>query len=55
VFAAGVLRLHSCSLINNTAELNGGAVFLDYGASELLKNSVVTGNTAKQSGKLVVH
>jgi hypothetical protein len=51
VFAAGILRLHSCLLTNNTAELNGGAVFLDFGGSEYIKNTVMTGNTAKQSGR----
>jgi hypothetical protein len=52
VFAAGILRLHSCVSTNNTAELNGGAMFLDFGGSEYIKNTVVTGNTAKQSGEL---
>jgi hypothetical protein len=51
VFVAGGSRLHSCVLTNNTAELNGGAMFLDFGGTEYIKNTVMTGNTAKQSGR----
>eukprot|EP00953_Heterococcus_sp_UTEX-ZZ885_P007030 4284-Heterococcus_DN1.PRE.2 len=42
--------LHSCLLTSNTAGLNGGAVYTDYGAVGSMKNCLVSGNTAQQSG-----
>eukprot|EP00953_Heterococcus_sp_UTEX-ZZ885_P021340 11904-Heterococcus_DN1.PRE.1 len=50
VFTSGTVVFHSCFLTNNTAGLNGGAVYTDYGAVGSMKNCLVSGNAAQQSG-----
>jgi predicted outer membrane repeat protein len=53
LYTSGILGVFSSRVTNNTAILNGGAVYSDYGAFAGLKDSVISGNTAEQSGALL--
>jgi predicted outer membrane repeat protein len=55
IYSSSSLVLYSCLVSNNSADLNGGAIYSDYGASTGMKNSVLTGNTAQQSGAYVMY
>ncbi|KAF1792536.1 Pectin lyase fold [Phytophthora cactorum] len=45
----GIVKLTSCTLVNNTA-LVGGAIHFDRGGSAAIMSSVFKGNTADQNG-----
>jgi predicted outer membrane repeat protein len=50
LYTSGILGLFAMRVTNNAAGLSGGAIYCDYGAFAGLINTLITGNTAVQSG-----
>jgi predicted outer membrane repeat protein len=46
------VMVSQCAFYNNTAELNGGAIYVDYASSLNFENSLVSGNIADNGGGL---
>jgi Periplasmic copper-binding protein (NosD) len=50
-YVTGYMALYNNSIISgNRATLNGAGIYTDFGATVMLTDSVITGNTAQQSG-----
>jgi hypothetical protein len=49
-YVSSMVLLRSCEITGNHANVNGGAVYTDFGAVANIRNCSITGNSAAQSG-----